>query len=86
MKEKEFKSLSEKEVKIKVGGKLDYSESMEPKNISVFEFLYPEKDVKEKVQNAQRRLNEVELELMEAHQIRAFIDKVFLEEFGDKLI
>ncbi len=52
---------------------------------------YKKEDVKEKIQNAQRRLKEElsKLNRMGTHTIfmrDGVIDKIFLEEFGDKLL
>ena len=73
--EKQMGSLSEKRIS----------------EIFTHKVILKEKDVKEKIQNAQRRLK------AEAHkkginglvvltEIYDFIDKVFKEEFGEKLI
>ena len=51
-------------------------------------YFYPEEDVKEKIQNAQWRLKaEAWLKQDNSFWVREEeIDKIFLEEFGDKLI
>lgn len=76
--EKEFKSLREKRKYPLLGDSLQ-------------EYVYNEEDIKEKIQNAQRRLKEI-LEndpvLSRTHYIILMnkIDKIFKEEFGNKLI
>ena len=75
-KQKEFKSLSEKLISGKEGNER-------------WDMLWL-KDVKEKVQNAQRRVKWActwdDGEVVNHKWVKSVIDKIFLEEFGEKLI
>ncbi len=54
-------------------------------NPNLTRIFYPEKDVKKHIQNAQRRLKE-EIPTDFQTGMNRIINKIFLEEFGEKLI
>ncbi len=65
------------------GSRVSLSDKRFEYNIVPSKHGYEEKDVKEKIQNAQMRLKkEAELDKID----RDILDKIFLEEFGEKLI
>ena len=70
---KEF-NLSEK--------KKFYYNYVDEQQVVFSEYAYPEKDVKEKIQNAQMRLKEGFVLKEECN----FVDEIFKEEFGGELI
>ncbi len=80
---KTFRCKNCKELKYKY-----QKESLSDKELDIKELysgylgLYPEKDVKEKIQNAHRRLRtEMHLTISNSN----IMDTIFKEEFGDKL-
>ena len=77
MKEQEI-NLSEKEIWAEIDLKNGDNEML---------LIFPSKDVKEKIQNAQRRLKNLIEKNCIANEFDVLrrIDKIFLEEFGEKL-